>query len=127
MKNKRFLLMVILMILLSLSLISCSKSEPLKADTPVNTAIVMEGYLKAGNYEGFNKLFTEGRKNTISIDQFNELKKTATNGTDLKHYELLTFSNGEMVLLTLTQEKVDGEYKIQDVKNIPEGMKEVFQ
>ncbi len=127
MKNKYFLLTLIIIICFPFIFTSCSNQKRLKPDTPVNTAIVMKNLLNAGNYESFNKLFTDGRKNAISVEQFNELKKLTSAGTDFKHYELLTFSNGKMVLVMLTQDKIDGEYKIQDVKEVPDEMKSLFK
>jgi hypothetical protein len=125
-KNKNILIIFII-IYLPLLLISCSDQKPLKSDTPVNTAIIMESFLKEGNYIKFNELFTDGRKNAVSEEQFNELKKLTTAGTDLKHYELLTFTNGKMILVELTQERTDGEYKIEDVKEVPDEMKSLLK
>lgn len=127
MKNKYFLSTFFILICFPFICTSCSNQKPLKPDTPINTAIVMEGSLKAGNYESFNELFADGRKNTVSAGQFNELKKLTTDGTDFKHYELLTFSNGKMILITLTQNKIDSKYKIEDVKEVSDEMKALFK
>lgn len=127
MKNKYFLLSLIIITCLPILFISCSNQKTLKAVTPVNTAIIMKNFLDAGNYEDFNKLFSNGRKDTVPVEQFNELKKLTAAGTDFKHFELLTFSNGKMILITLTQERIDDEYKIEDVKEIPDEMKSLFK
>lgn len=123
MRRKYFLLTSSIIICLSILFVSCSNQKPLKPDTPVNTAILMKNFLDAENYERFNNLFTDGRKNSISLEQFNEFKKLTTAGTDFKHYELLTFSNGKMILIMLTQDKINGEYKIQDVKEVTDDLK----
>ena len=127
MKNKSILPAFIMIICLSFIFSSCSNQKPLKPDTPINTGIVTENFIKAGNYEEFKKLFSDTTKNVVSQEQFNELKKLTTDGTNFKHYELLTFSNGKMMLITLTQDKIDGEYKIQDVKEVPEEMRALFK
>ena len=57
---------------------------------------------------------------------FNEMKNLTSAGVGLTHYELLTFENGEMFLVMLTPEKVNGEYKIEDVVIVPNEMKEIF-
>ena len=75
MKNKHFLLSFIIIICFSFLITSCSNKKALKPDTPTNTAMVMESFLKAGDYESFNKLFTDDKKNAISLEQFNDLKK----------------------------------------------------
>ncbi len=126
MKNKN-ILTVFIIIYLPLLLISCSDQKPLQSDTPVNTAIIMESFLKEGNYKNFSELFIDGRKNAVSEEQFNELKKLTTAGTELKHYELLTFTNGKMILIELTQERANGEYRIEDVKEVPDEMKSLLK
>lgn len=50
-----------------------------------------------------------------------------TAGTQYTHYELLTFENDEMLLVRLTPEKVNGEYKIEDVVIVTSKMKEIFK
>lgn len=106
---------------------SCSNQKIVRPDTPVNAGIVMESFLKAGNYEDFNELFTDGRKNSVSIKQFNELRKLTTAGTGYELYELHTFSNGKMILIRLTPDKINGEYKIEDVKEVPKEIKSLLQ
>jgi len=32
-----------------------------------------------------------------------------------------------MILITLTQERIDGEYKIEDVKEVPAEMRSLFE
>jgi hypothetical protein len=128
MKSKNFLLIFIIIICLPFLLSSCSNQKRIKPDTPVNTAIIVtENFLKVGNYQNFNELFTDGRKSSVSVEQFNELKKLTTAGMNLKHYELLTFTNGKMILIKLTPERVDGEYKIEDVIEVPDEMKSLFK
>ena len=38
---------------------------------------------------------SDGRKNAVSVKQFNAFKKLTTTGTGLKHYELLTFQKAK--------------------------------
>lgn len=54
------------------------------------------------------------------------MKKFTTPGADYKNYGLITFSNGKMLLIYFTPEKTDGEYKIQDVIEVPDNMKTLF-
>lgn len=105
-------------------LTSCQKT--VKPDTPANAGLLMSHAINNGDYERFNALFSEGRKNTISRDKFNEMKNLISAGTGFTHYELLTFKNGEMLLVMLTPEKVNGKYKIEDVVIVPSEMKEIF-
>ena len=124
---KRKQILSVITILLGLILFTSCSKPVLKADNPGNTAIALQNYLKAGNIESFAELFSESRKNSVTTDQFDELKKNATANTDYKHYELVTFSNGEMMLVLLTQDKINGEYKVEDAKKVPDEMKDMFK
>lgn len=123
MKTKSTLLIGILMICVVFT--SCQKT--MKPDTPQNTAWLMKLTIDNGDYERFNNLFGEGRKSIISRDSFGDMKNITTAVTEYIHYELLTFENGEMMLVRLAPEKVNGEYKIENVIIVPNDMKEIFK
>ena len=42
------------------------------------------------------------------------------------NYETITFDDGEMLLVRITPDKIDGEYKIEDVTIVPEEMRDFF-
>lgn len=121
MRTKSTLLISILMICVVFT--SCQKT--MKPDTPQNTAWLMKLAIDNGDYERFNNLLSE--KNIISRDSFDEMKNKTTAVAGYIHYELITFENGEMLLVRLTPEKVNGEYKIEDVIIVPNEMKEIFK
>ena len=123
MKIKSTLLIGILMICVVFT--SCQKT--MKPDTPQNTAWLMKLAIDNGDYERFNNLFNEGSENITSRDSFDDMKNITTAVTGYTHYELLTFENGEMLLVRFTPEKVNGEYKIEDVIIVPNEMKEIFK
>lgn len=126
MKATRMIVTIFISVCFTFTIAACTNKKALKADTPANTGWLMKMAMDSENYDNFNKLFSEGRKNSISKEEFSKLKKLTTAGTDFKHYELLTFTNGEMFLVRLTPEKVNGEYKIEDVIIVPEEMKKLF-
>lgn len=105
---------------------SASQQKVVKLDTPENAAMLAESDINFGNYDAFNRLFSEGRQNSISEDKFSEMKKLTTSGADLKNYELITFTNGKMLLINLTPADEKGEYKIQDVIEVPDNMESLF-
>lgn len=105
---------------------ACSVQK-LHTDTPVSTAIELQNFIKAGNYEGFNDLFTEERQNVISKDQFVAMADVVTDSAAYSHYELIKFTNGEMLLVLMTQEKENGIYKVEDVFPVSEDMKKIFE
>lgn len=115
------MLMIPALILLS----ACSEQQS-RSGTPAMTAIELQNFIKAGNYEGFNKLFTEERQNTISRDQFAAMGSLATEAAAYSHYELIKFANGEMLLVLMTQEKENGKFRVEDVVQVSEAMKELF-
>ena len=48
-------------------------------------------------------------KNIISQESFDEMRNITTAKTGYTHYELLTFENGEMLLVRLSPEKIKGD------------------
>lgn len=115
-----------LIIASSLALISCEESKILKPNTPTNAAYMLKLQINADNYENSKKLFTKEREEALTKEKFKELKSLVTAGSSYVLYETITFEDGEMLLVRMTADKVDGEYKIEDVTIIPEEMKELF-
>jgi hypothetical protein len=104
---------------------SCSRS--LKPDTPVNTMLLLEHSISSDNYDNYSELFGDWCKNKASQADLGEFSKLSAAGFDSSLYGLITYSNGEMLLVKFAPEKVDGEYKVQDVIKVPEDMKGLFK
>jgi hypothetical protein len=121
--NTKYLLMLAIF---SVIFVGCS-NKILKPDSPDNTAWLMKIALDSNNYESFNSLFSEGKKGSISKSEFKELQYIPTAVTDFKRYELLTFENGQMLLVKLTPPDNNKEIKIEDVIVVPDEMKELFK
>ena len=107
--------------------VGCS-SKTVKPDSPDNTALLMKLAIDNDDYVSFNSLFSDGRKGSISESDFKELKDITTAGAGYKRYELVTFENGEMLLvrLGLTPPNENNEIEIEDVIVVPDDMKELF-
>ncbi|MDF2653148.1 MAG: hypothetical protein K0Q73_8953 [Paenibacillus sp.] len=119
-----FLLTTILSIAL---LISCSNSKMITNNTLHGTSWLTKLSLDHKDYELFNTYFTDPRKNKISKEQFEELSKLTTAAWSHDYYSLITFSNGEMVLINVVEDlENEGYYKVQDIKQVPEEMKRLF-
>ena len=116
-----------LIILLIFCVVFTSCQKTVKPDTPQNIGWLMKLAIDNDDYEKFNKLFSDGRKNIISQGSFDEMRNITTAETGYTHYELLTFENGEMLLVRLSPEKINGEYKIEDVTIVPDKMKELYK
>ena len=119
-------LIIGLLIASSLALISCESSKILKADTPTNAAVLLSRALGSNDYEAVKALFSEGRREFLTEENFKEWKELKTAGSSYVLYETITFQDGEMLLVRMTAEKMDGEYKIEDVTIVPEEMREFF-
>ena len=123
---KKTRLLFSLLIISNLFLISCTKDKTLESDSPVSTSILVKNYIDSGNYEAFKGLFTEGLENSISKEDFIKLKDISTAGSSHSLYDIITFENGEMLLIKLSSVEIDGKYKVEEVLQIPEEFKSLF-
>lgn len=103
----------------------CSSKETLKPDSPKNTAWLMKLAADHDDFSQFESLFSEGRKVAATEQSFDQLQAITTAGTSYTSYELLTFENGEMVLVHLAPIE-GGKVAIQDIIFVPEEMRELF-
>jgi hypothetical protein len=125
MKRKMSIMLAFALMLSMLA--SCSDSISVKQDTPDNALLSLSLTLGGDNYDNFNALFSDGRKNTVSEETLKEFSKATSAAFDNSLYGLVTYSNGEMFLVKLSVKKIDGEYKVEDVVKVPEEMKKLFQ
>ncbi|KOA21560.1 hypothetical protein CLHOM_00190 [Clostridium homopropionicum DSM 5847] len=123
MKRKAFLLIVFTLIL---SLFVACEGHTLKPDTPENTTLLLDLRIGGNEYEKFNELFSEQRKNVVSKDMLKEFSNLSTKASMHTLYEVIEYSNGEMLLVRLNQKQGKGDYKVEDVVRIPEDMKKLF-
>lgn len=118
-------LSIVSIIVLSLFLSSCE--DTVKADTPYNAAWLVKLAIDENDYERFNEQFSESRKNTVSNESLDAMSALSTAGASYTNYELVTFENGEMLLVRLTPILIDGEYKIEDIIIVPDELKDFFE
>ena len=124
--RKRIVTSVAIIVVL-LGLTGCSE-KIVKPDTPQNTTYLLKSAIDNDSYNQFNQLFSEGRRNSISEEQFKSLEKLVTAGAGYTNYQLVEFENGEMILVRLTPDKDNwGNYYIEDVKMVPKDLKEIFE
>lgn len=114
------------LIISTLFLISCNEDNLLKPDSPTNTSILIKNYIDAENYEDFKGLFSEDLENSISKEDFNKFKEISTSGSNHNLYDIITFENGEMLLVKLTSTPVNNEYKVEEVIQVPDEFKALF-
>lgn len=92
--------------------------------------MIVKNMLMAKNYEGLREVLTKGSKDRVSSensDRLAQLYEKGKGSTDFKNYELLTFSDGSMILINLTHsEDFEKKIQVQDIKVIPEEMKSFF-
>ncbi|MGN0028091.1 MAG: hypothetical protein ACI33I_13970 [Clostridium sp.] len=123
---KKSTLLFSLIIISSLFLLSCTKDKSMKPNSPINASIMLKNYIDAENYEGFNDLFSDDLKNSVSKEDFEKLKNISTSGSDHSLYNIITFENGEMLLVKLYQIEATSEYKVENVMKVPEEFKALF-
>lgn len=116
---------IVLSVVLNLVLGFMVYQETTKEDKgPVNVGLSFKEAVRAENYEVAKSLMSDGRNAQISNEILEEINKIMGENTSFHTYEVLTFDNGEMVLLNLTPDK---KYEIQDVKIVPEEVRGIFQ
>ena len=121
------IIIISLIIISCLGLISCNKEKVVKSDTPANVGLLIKMAITNKDYEAFNNLFSEDIKGIITEKEFNEFNKISTVGSSHKLYTTISFQNGEILLVKITTEKINGEYKVEDVIQIPDEMKYFFE
>lgn len=117
----------LLLALLLFALVGCSNEKTVEPDTPTNAAMLMKHRIDIQNYEAFQRLFYEEAKDTISKEEFKELQQFTTAGSEHREHMLLTFTNGEMLLVEFAA-KIDEDenYEIVNLKRVPEEVKAFF-
>lgn len=129
MKKKQIFILINIIMLLNLIGCSGNQGRLMKPDTPVNTALIARNALISGNYSLFNSLFTEGRKNSISEQEFQKIRKGVQSGSaGFTSFQLVTLPNGDGLLIRLSPEKdSSGNYGIEDIKVVPKESMEMFE
>ncbi|WBL17127.1 hypothetical protein [Sutcliffiella sp. NC1] len=121
----KYIKLLVLICAFFVVMVGCS-SNKVQPDSTENVAWLMKLAIENNDYEAFDSLFSKGRKGSVSRTDFSEFTNLTTAGANYKKYELVTFENGEMLLVRLTPENEDNEYEIEDVIVVPEEMKVLF-
>lgn len=118
-----------LLLCLSIILAACSNdNNAWKPNSPQNTTSLMKMYALQDNFEEFESLFLNGTDSERTEASFHQLKGIATSNAGINNFTLLTFDNGEMVLVHLIPiPNQEGEVLIQNVIKVPEGMRDFIQ
>ncbi|MDF2947483.1 MAG: hypothetical protein K0S51_2162 [Bacillales bacterium] len=116
------------LITLAFTLVGCSNGKIVQPDSTDNAALLMNQSIVNQNYNAFQSLLTESKKESISEETFKRFGEISTSSANFKTYELLTFTNGEMLLLEFEPVMEEGiDYKIVSIKIVPEEMKTLFE
>ena len=102
-------------------------TKEVKPDTLHNVNWLMKLSLDDNDYTEFNNLFIEGRRGKISLEEFEKMSDISTAGWEDRSYQLIKFSNGEMLLVYVSPSKLNGKYYIQDIKIVPNDLKDFFE
>ncbi|WLD94359.1 hypothetical protein [Alkalihalobacillus sp. AL-G] len=121
---KRFLISLFFVLIIA----GCNNEKVIQPDTPVNASWLMKLQIDNKDYGRFQSLFYEGAEENVSKETFQQFGEITTSGTNFKNYELLTFENGEMLLVEFApKQDNDDVYKIVNVKLVPNEMKSLFR
>ncbi len=117
-----------ILIFLLFFLSACSNDKVVQPDSPMNASALLKQTIDQQNYESFQQYFYEGTENNVSKEQFMQYDNISTAGTSYKTYELITFDNGEMLLVEFSP-RLDEEddYEVVNVKQVPDEMKVFFE
>lgn len=103
---------------------SCS-SDRASIKNPTQLRLQMSLLLQLDNYTAMNDqlLFEQG---SITEEEFEELRKKASNKSMAREFNLISYDNGESFLLELVQDAITGEYKIKNITVLSEDAKKLF-
>lgn len=121
----RKIILVLLILALLFNLCACQE-KVVKPDTPTNTAVLVKYAITSGNYERFNSLFSDMRKDVISEKEFETLVELSEVGAGLSTFEVIEFSNGEVLLIRIAEDFEKDKYNVEDVIVVPDNMKYIF-
>jgi hypothetical protein len=89
---------------------------------PVEVGIQFKEAARTNNIKINSPYIADGREHQLSEQVLNQVYQRMSSATSFQTYELLKFSNGEMVLLNLTS-----DHKIQEVVLVPEESRKLFK
>ena len=109
-------------------LLSSGCSKVVKPDTPFNAVFLMQNAIDNQDYEKFQKMMIESKRDVYTIEDLKGLKELgATGGGSLFNYYICEYPNGEMVMFELTPGDIDGKYFIQDIITVPKEQQKLFE
>ncbi|MEA4825214.1 MAG: hypothetical protein VB130_01070 [Clostridium sp.] len=127
MGKKKYIEWVIIVVIIvgAMYFISLNRKQRyIKTDNYNNVVTAVCLSLFADDYDAFSRLFMN--KDKASREEFNKLKNLRTDKSSSSQYAIIKYSNNEMLLIELTPQKINGEYKIQNIKVVPNEMKKLF-
>ena len=122
-----FTLLFLIFLIFLIFVVFGTFTKEVKPDTLHNVSWLMKLSLDDNDYTEFNKFFIEGRRGKISLEEFEKMSDISTAGWEDRSYQLIKFSNGEMLLVYVSPSKINGKYYIQDIKIVPDDLKDFFE
>lgn len=127
MKKLKYTSAVLIICILLFSVAGCAKEKSWQSTIDgLNLSLMMT--FSNNDYETFkNELLSESAAEIITNADFNEIKELRTDSAHSSNFELISFSNGEMILVELVYSDKDNEYKVKNMKKVPNESKEFFK
>lgn len=127
MKKTYFILFTLIFALL----VGCSNSgEGAYSTTVFYASMTMDHYIHEENYEAYKNMFLPQLQESVSKETFEQLKEIQTTNSRFGRYELITYGNGEMVLVqyrhVVDEENEARTPEIVSVQIVPDTLKHFF-
>ncbi|WP_143111551.1 hypothetical protein [Paenibacillus sp. BC26] len=103
----------------------CSSPKLVQPDSPENVAMLVKNAIDHQNLEQLNVYFTDALKGSLSMDDLGQLKAISATGAELRTYSYLRMDD-EILLLDIVKDPDSDMYKVQDIIQVPEASKAMF-
>ncbi|SFS52853.1 hypothetical protein SAMN05428962_0609 [Paenibacillus sp. BC26] len=106
-------------------IMGCSSPKLVQPDSPENVAMLVKNAIDHQNLEQLNVYFTDALKGSLSMDDLGQLKAISATGAELRTYSYLRMDD-EILLLDIVKDPDSDMYKVQDIIQVPEASKAMF-
>ncbi|MBP3961914.1 hypothetical protein [Paenibacillus lignilyticus] len=106
-------------------MMGCSSPKLVQPDSPENVAMLVKQAIDHQNLQQLNLYFTDALKGSLSMGDWGQLKAISATGAELRTYSYLRMED-EILLLDIVKDPDSDMYKVQDIIQVPEASKAMF-
>lgn len=119
--------MICVIVALTLVIGCSNNNESQNPYSPENTVQLLTESLKSGEYDLFEDIISKNGKEEIGKEDFEELKGIYEEPYRLENFEVITFANGEVLLVLLSPKDENNKVLIRKIIHVPEEYKQIFK